>query len=75
MSGGASNVNNGLLTIGYGSSLPVNDDDPAGEIFQASLTVAVPEPASMILTGSALAVGAIGAYFKRRRKPQTEIAA
>ena len=41
----------------------------------ASFTVAVPEPATMILTGSALAAGAIGAYFKRRRKPQTEIAA
>jgi len=35
----------------------------------------VPEPATMILTGSALAVGAIGAYFKRRRKPQIETAA
>ena len=40
-----------------------------------SFTVSVPEPATMILTGSALAAGAIGAYFKRRRKPQTEIAA
>ena len=44
-------------------------------LFHASLVVAVPEPATMILTGSALAAGAIGAYFKRRRKPQTEIAA
>ena len=48
----------------------------AGNTFSiASFTVAVPEPATMILTGSALAAGAIGAYFKRRRKPQTEIAA
>ena len=47
----------------------------AGDTFSiASFTVAVPEPATMILTGSALAAGAIGAYFKRRRKPQTEIA-
>ena len=38
-------------------------------------STSVPEPATIILTGSALAVGAIGAYFKRRRKPQTEIAA
>ena len=44
-------------------------------LFQANLSVTVPEPATMILTGSALAAGAIGAYFKRRRKPQTEIAA
>ena len=38
-------------------------------------STSIPEPATMILTGSALAAGAIGAYFKRRRKPQTEIAA
>ena len=44
-------------------------------LFQANLSVNVPEPATMILTGSALAAGAIGAYFKRRRKPQTEIVA
>ena len=44
-------------------------------LFQANLSVTVPEPATIILTGSALAAGAIGAYFKRRRKPQTEIAA
>ena len=35
----------------------------------------VPEPATMILTATALAGGAIGVYFKRRRKSQTEIAA
>ena len=39
-----------------------------------SLYSAVPEPTTMILTGSALAAGAIGAYFKRRRKTPTEIA-
>ena len=38
-------------------------------------STSIPEPTTMILTGSALAAGAIGAYFKRRRKPQTEIAA
>ena len=38
-------------------------------------STAIPEPATMILTGSALAAGAIGAYFKRRRKPQIETAA
>ena len=35
----------------------------------------VPEPATMILTATALAGGAIGVYFKRRRKSQIEIAA
>ncbi len=35
----------------------------------------VPEPATMILTGSALAAGAVGAFFKRRRKVSTEVAA
>ena len=69
LSGGASNVSNGLLTSNFGV------DTAPSDIFQASLTVNVPEPATMILTGSALAAGAIGAYFKRRRKPQTEIAA
>ena len=47
--------------------------DMAGYLYYDSASV--PEPATMILTGSALAAGAIGAYFKRRRKPQTEIAA
>ena len=35
----------------------------------------VPEPATLVLTGSALAAGAIGAFFKRRRKVSTEVAA
>ncbi len=43
-----------------------------GELFQASLAVTVPEPATMILTSSALAAGAIGTYFKRRRKTLAE---
>ena len=38
-------------------------------------STSVPEPATMILTATALAGGAIGVYFKRRRKSQTEIAA
>ena len=71
LTGGASNVSNGLLETG----LNTGSSASGVSLFQASLTVSVPEPATMILTGSALAAGAIGAYFKRRRKPQTEIAA
>ena len=37
-----------------------------------TLYTAVPEPGTLILTGSALAAGAVGAYFKRRRKARTE---
>ncbi len=36
---------------------------------------AVPEPSTMILTGTALAAGAVGSYFKRRRKAKAEVAA
>lgn len=32
-------------------------------------STSVPEPSTMILTAFALAAGAIGALFKRRRKP------
>ena len=35
-------------------------------IYQAELTVNVPEPATMILTGSALVAGAIGAFLIKR---------
>lgn len=35
-------------------------------------TTSVPEPGTLILTGSALAAGAVGAYFKRRRKTRNE---
>ena len=69
LTGGAFNVTDGLLITSF------SDDSAPSSLYQASLTVTVPEPATMILTGSALAVGAIGAYFKRRRKSQTEIAA
>jgi len=40
-----------------------------------TLYTAVPEPGTMILTGTALAAGAVGAYFKRRRKAKAEVAA
>jgi len=40
-----------------------------------TLYAAVPEPGTMILTGTALAAGAVGAYFKRRRKAKAEVAA
>ena len=38
-------------------------------------STSIPEPATMILTATALAGWAIGVYFKRRRKSQTEIPA
>ncbi|MEI6325124.1 MAG: PEP-CTERM sorting domain-containing protein [Gemmataceae bacterium] len=34
---------------------------------------AVPEPGTLILTGSAMAAGAIGAYIKRRRKNRAQV--
>ena len=67
---GVGDITSGLITTGINSTVATGD-----KLFGVSLVVAVPEPATMILTGSALAVGAIGAYFKRRRKPQTEMAA
>lgn len=54
---------------------PVKNADTDMGVYLYYSAASVPEPATMILTGSALAAGAIGAYFKRRRKPQTEIAA
>lgn len=39
---------------------------PSGPAF--TLYAAIPEPSTMILTGSALAAGAVGGFFKRRRK-------
>ena len=55
------------------SPVAAAEDNVALKLFYDSTSI--PEPATIILTGSALAAGAIGAYFKRRRKPQTEIAA
>ena len=40
-----------------------------------SLYATVPEPGTMILTGSALIAGAVGAHFKRRRKKRLEVVA
>ena len=54
---------------------PVRSGDTNMAAYLYYDSTSVPEPATIILTGSALAAGAIGAYFKRRRKPQTEIAA
>ncbi|MCY2943550.1 MAG: PEP-CTERM sorting domain-containing protein [Planctomycetota bacterium] len=50
-------------------------DSGSGNYANFELSASVPEPATLILTGSALAAGAVGAYFKRRRKVSTEIAA
>ena len=46
-----------------------------GNYANFELSASVPEPATLILTGSALAAGAVGAFFKRRRKVSTEVAA
>jgi len=62
-----------------GSGYEVNDFIPTyinndGSLYSntnpAAYTVyaAIPEPGTMILTGSALLAGAVGAYIKRRRK-------
>jgi hypothetical protein len=58
-------------------------DDPADtgyttglEGVQGVVTVdvaSVPEPGTLILTGTALAAGAIGAYIKRRRKAKADL--
>ena len=50
-------------------------DSGSGTYANFELSASVPEPATLILTGSALAAGAVGAYFKRRRKVSTEVAA
>ena len=63
-------VSNGLLVGAQG-----NTTGTTGDIFKADLAITVPEPATLILTGSALSAGAVGAYFKRRRKVSTEVAA
>ena len=61
------------ITDYWASPVRSGDTNMAAYLYYDSTSV--PEPATIILTGSALAAGAIGAYFKRRRKPQTEIAA
>ena len=63
-------VSNGLLVDAQGGTTGTT-----GHIFKADLAITVPEPATLILTGSALAAGAIGAFFKGRRKVSTEVAA
>ena len=69
----------GTYTVASGVSdywtEPVKGANDAMGVYLYYDPASVPEPATMILTGSALAAGAIGVYFKRRRKPQTEIAA
>ena len=50
-------------------------DSGSGAYANFELSASVPEPTTLILTGSALAAGAVGAFFKRRRKVSTEVAA
>ena len=40
--------------------------------FEGNSTTAVPEPSTLILTASAIAAGAVGAWVKRRRQKQAE---
>ena len=48
----------------------------SGPNFSFNMDVSsVPEPGTLILTGSALVAGAVGAYLKRRRKTQQQEAA
>ena len=53
---------------------PIGNWSGSAIAFSMDVT-AVPEPGTMILTGAALAAGAVGAYFKRRRKAKREPAA
>jgi hypothetical protein len=78
--------NSGLMTLSSGTTLVNNMSDYItgatqtannGSNYGASfdLYTAVPEPGTLILTSSALVAGAIGAYFKRRRRHCAEVAA
>jgi len=54
----------------FSSTFPngaTNGYDISGQI---DVTTAVPEPGTLILTGSALLAGAIGVYFTRRHRDQ-----
>lgn len=72
------NVGAALFTTSNATMTTVNSSGFVGEGYDGSTfqfqfeTTAVPEPGTLILTGSALAAGAVGAYFKRRRKARTE---
>ena len=72
-------INTGAYSLASGITdywaSPVRSGDTNMAAYLYYDSTSVPEPATIILTGSVLAAGAIGAYFKRRRKPQTEIAA
>ena len=76
----------GLMTLSSGTTLVNNMSDYItgatqtannGSDYGASfdLYTSVPEPGTLILTSSALVAGAIGAYFKRRRRLGAEVAA
>lgn len=78
--------NSGLMTLSSGTTLVNNMSDYItgatqtannGSNYGASfdLYTSVPEPGTLILTSSALVAGAIGAYFKRRRRHCAEVAA
>lgn len=52
---------------------PTALDHPMGLLITGE-TTAVPEPSTLILTATTLAVGAIGVYINRRRKSRKELA-
>ncbi|MEI6324478.1 MAG: PEP-CTERM sorting domain-containing protein [Gemmataceae bacterium] len=72
--GNTSTLISGIAPLNFTGS-QTSDSRSADTFFRFELlATAVPEPATMILTGAALAAGAVGAYCKRRRKVKTEVA-
>jgi len=79
LSSGTTLVNN-MSDYITGATQTANNGSDAnvGSNYGASFDLyytSVPEPGTLILTSSALVAGAIGAYFKRRRRHCAEVAA
>ncbi len=62
---------NGLVTNSIPDWISTASQDNGSAAF--TVYAAVPEPGTMVLTGSALVAGAIGAYIKRRRKSKSQV--
>jgi len=54
----------------YGDQYVLGSDYAVAGQVVVSETTAVPEPGTLILTGSALLAGAIGVYFTRKHRDQ-----